>query len=169
MPLKIGKQTPVHKGGDICLSNYRPITVCSSISKILEKVVRDRVMDYVKRINILNKYQFGFRSKHNTNHAIINLTEATLDAIDNGLKSGGVYLDISKAFDTIDHNILLRKLEFYGFRANTLMWFESYLKHRTNYVQIRKSKSQSYTIECGVPQGGTLAPILFILYTNDIV
>ncbi len=168
-PLKVGKQTPVHKQGEICINNYRPITVCSSISKILEKVVRDRVMDYVKRVNILNKFQFGFRSKHNTNHAIINLTEATLDTLEKGLKSGGIYLDVSKAFDTINHNILLRKLEYYGFRANTLMWFESYLKNRLQYVQIRNSKSELYNVEWGIPQGGILAPILFILYTNDIV
>ena len=108
--MKIGKQTPVHKGGDTCIKNYRPITVCSSTSKILEKIVRERVMKYLKRINILNKCQFGFRNKHSTNHAILNLTETTLDAMEQGLKVGGVFLDVAKAFDTVNHRYLLRKL-----------------------------------------------------------
>ena len=168
--LKIGKQTPVHKGGELKISNYRPITVCSSISKILEKIVRVRVMEYLKRTKILNKCQFGFRTKHSTNHAIINLTESTLDALENGLKVGGVFLDIAKAFDTVNHDVLLRKLEYYGFRGATLMWFESYMKNRLQYVNIRKHKSEMYRLlDWGIPQGGILAPILFILFMNDIV
>ncbi len=167
--MKIGKQTPVHKGGDTCIKNYRPITVCSSISKVLEKIIRDRVMEYLKRIKLLNKSQFGFRSKHSTNHAIINLTEMALDSLENGLKVGGVFLDIAKAFDTVNHRLLLRKLEYYGFRGTTLMWFESYLTNREQYVSIRKSNSEKYTLDWGIPQGGTLAPILFILFMNDIV
>ena len=91
--MKIGKQTPVHKGGDTCVKNYRPITVCSSLAKILEKILRERVMNYLKQINVLNKSQFGFRNKHSTNHAILNLLETTLEAMDQGLKVGDVYLD----------------------------------------------------------------------------
>ncbi len=112
---------------------------------------------------------FGFRPKHSTNHAIINLTEATLDALEKGLKVGGVFLDIAKAFDTVNHRILLRKLEYYGFRGTTLMWFESYLTNRKQYVSIRNKCSDNYTLNWGIPQGGTLAPILFILFMNDIV
>ena len=108
--MKVGKQTPVHKGGEMIVNNYRPITVCSSIAKILEKVVRDRVMTYLDSAKILNKSQFGFRSKHSTNHAVINLTESTLEALEKGLKVGGVYLDIAKAFDSVNFDILLRKL-----------------------------------------------------------
>ncbi len=126
-------------------------------------------MEYLKRIKLLNKSQFGFRSKHSTNHAIINLTEMALDSLENGLKVGGVFLDIAKAFDTVNHRLLLRKLEYYGFRGTTLMWFESYLTNREQYVSIRKSNSEKYTLDWGIPQGGTLAPILFILFMNDIV
>ena len=122
--MKVGKQTPIFKSGKQIISNYRPITVCGSISKIVEQVVKYRVMQYLERVNILNNSQFGFRKKHSTGHAVINLTECTLD---NGLKTGNIYLDISKAFDCIDHRILLRKLEHYGFRGATLMSFELYL------------------------------------------
>ena len=166
--MKMGKQTPVHKMGDVTFNNYRPITVCSSLSKILEKVVRDRVMKFLKRVKLLNKCQFGFRNNHSTNHAIINLTESALEDLENGLKVGGVFLDVAKAFDTINHNILLRKLEYYGFRGKTLMWFESYIKNREYFVDIRKHKSDTYNLDCGIPQGGILAPILFIIYMNDI-
>ena len=165
---KIGKQTPVFKSGDMSITNFRPITVCNSFSKLLEKVVKSKVTAYLDKFNILNKKQFGFRSKHSTNHAIINLLESTLDGLDQKLKVGGVFLDISKAFDCVNHDILLRKLEYYGFRGNTLMWFESYLKNRAHYVAVKKSRSELYYPTYGVPQGSTLAPILFILFMNDI-
>ena len=167
--MKIGKQTPVHKGGELNVKNYRPITVCSSLSKVLEKIVRDRVMQHLKRIKILNKCQFGFRNNHSTNHAIINLAEITLDGLERGLKLGTVYLDVAKAFDTVNHRYLLRKLEHYGFRGSTLMWMESYLTNRTQYVNIRKHNSKEYKLDWGIPQGGILAPVLFILFMNDIV
>ena len=166
---KVGKQTPVFKSGAANIENYRPITVCNSLSKILEKIVRLRVINHLKECKILTDSQYGFRSMHSTNHAMINLLEITLSALDNNLKTGGIFLDISKAFDCVDHDKLLKKLEYYGFRANALMWFQSYLQDRQQFVSIRNSRSKSYKLECGVPQGGTLAPILFILYINDII
>ena len=167
--LKLGKQTPVFKSGEHTVNNFRPITVCSSFSKILEKVVRDRLTNFIAQNNIINHSQFGFRRGHSTTHATINLLESTLDGLDSKLKVGGVYLDISKAFDCVNHDILLKKLEFYGIRANALMWFESYLKDRTQYVEIKGTKSDKYTTNVSVPQGGTLSATLFILFTNDIV
>ena len=167
--LKLGKQTPVHKTGDCSVGNYRPITVCSSFSKILEKIVRDRLNDFIKENRIINNSQFGFRKGHSTTHATINLLEATLDGLEQKLKVGGVFLDISKAFDCVDHNILLKKLEHYGIRWTSLMWFESYLTNRSQYVEINGEKSETYKSEIGVVQGGTLSATLFILFTNDIV
>ncbi len=171
VPIKFkeGKQTPVFKNGTIKVSNFRPITVCNSLAKILEKAVRTRVMKHIRNSKILTDSQFGFRKRHSTIHAMINLLETSLTALDDGLKTGGIFLDISKAFDCVSHNKLLRKLEYYGFRANTLMWFESYLTGRSQYVSIRGKKSRAYNLTCGVPQGDTLAPILFILFINDIV
>ena len=166
---KIGKQTPVFKSGEDSIQNFRPITVCSSLSKILEKIVRERVMEFLDQNKILNSSQFGFRKKHSTNHAIINLTETTLEALDENLKVGGIFLDIAKAFDCVNHDILLRKLEYYGFREASLSWFESYLKDRTQYVNIKQHKSKMYKLKTGVPQGGILAPVLFIIFMNDII
>ena len=167
--LKIGRQTPVFKSGICTVSNYRPITVCSSFSKILEKVVRDRLQNFVTENNIINKNQFRFRKNHSTTHATTNLLEATIDGLDNKLKVGGVFLDVSKAFDCVDHDILLKKLEFYGIREMSLMWIESYLKDRTQYVELNGTKSNEYTSNIGVPQGGVLSALLFILFTNDII
>ena len=166
---KIGKQTPVFKSGEVRIQNFRPITVANSLSKILEKVVRSRVNKFLAENEIINNRQFGFRKNHSTNHAIINLLETSLEGLDQKLKSGGVFLDISKAFDCVPHNILLRKLEYYGFRDRTLMWFESYLKNRSQYVEIKGKKSARYSPTLGVPQGGVLAPLLFIIFVNDII
>ena len=167
--LKIGKQTPVFKSKEHVIENFRPITVCNVFSKILEKVVRERLNNFVDKSKILNKFQYGFRKCHSTTHAIINLFEATLDGLEAKLKVGGIYLDISKAFDTVDHDILLTKLEHYGIRANALLWFESYLKDREQYVVVDGNKSSSYTTNIAVPQGGVLSAILFIIFTNDII
>ena len=167
--LKLGKQTPVHKTGPNVISNFRPITVCSNFSKILEKVVRDRLLKFITDCKILNCKQFGFRKKHSTIHATINLLEATLDGLDNKLKVGGIFLDVSKAFDCVPHRKLLRKLEFYGIRDVALTWFESYLYNRPQYVEVKGEKSEQYSSTIGVPQGGVLSAILFIIFTNDII
>ena len=117
---------------------------------------------------ILNEKQFGFRSNHLTSMAIIGLVDKVTSAVERNESTPGIFLDSSKAFDTIDHDILLYKLKYYGFRSIILDWFRSYLKNRKQFVRYQTCDSEYENVTCGVPQGSILGPLLFILYVNDI-
>ena len=117
----------------------------------------------------MNDKQFGFRSQHSTYMAILEFIDKISNAVENNETTIGIFLDLSKAFDTIDHNILVHKLENYGFRGNVLEWFKDYLMNRKQYVYYNSCKSNYESITCGVPQGSILGPLLFILYVNDIL
>ena len=167
--LKIAKVIPIYKKKDAeVFSNYRPVSLLPCFSKILERLVFDKCMNFMNTNDILNDKQFGFRSGHSTSMAIIELVDKINIAVENNKSTIGIFLDLSKAFDTIDHNILLYKLEYYGFRGIVLEWFKNYLSNRKQYVSYNSSDSQLKDIVCGVPQGSILGPLLFILYVNDI-
>ena len=133
-----------------------------------QKIVHKRLYAFMTNNLIMNKNQFGFRQGHSTINAITKFAYDTLQALDSGHDNLSVFLDLSKAFDTINHQLLCRKLQHYGIRGVALEWFRSYLLERKQYVSYKGINSQSYSITCGVPQGSVLGPLLFIIYTNDL-
>ena len=167
--LKLANVVPIYKDKDKMLfSNYRPVSVLPVFSKVLERLMYNRLFDYINENRLLYKYQFGFQKGKSTNMAIILLVDKISEALENGDIAIGVFLDFSKAFDTVDHEILLKKLDIYGVRGKTKEWFSDYLSNRKQYVTYCGFKSNSKTITCGVPQGSILGPLLFLLYINDL-
>ena len=167
--MKLAKVTPIFKKGDkLCVNNYRPISLLTSLSKILEKIIYSRTITFLQKHDIISNSQFGFREKHNTTHALLSLINTVSVSIEKSYHTIGMFLDFSKAFDTINHDILLHKLAHYGIRGKALQWFQSYLSDRKQFVTIGGYNSSTVPITCGVPQGSLLGPLLFSIYVNDI-
>ena len=132
--LKVAKCIPLYKSGNkLLINNYRPVSILPIFSKIFERVMYKRLLSFINRNNLLYKYQFGFREKHSTNMALIVMIDKILEAINDGNLVIGLFIDFSKAFDTLDHNILLQKMYKYGIRGNCLKWFKSYLSERKKF------------------------------------
>jgi len=168
--LKIAKVIPIHKKDDKTeITNYRPISLLPSVSKILEKIVYKRLISFLTINNILNRSQFGFRKNCSTDIAIIQLLDQITELLSHKEHVIAIFMDLSKAFVTIDHDNLLYKLENYGIRGKALSWLKSYLYDRQQYVCVNGKNSSMRNIQCGVPQGSILGPLLFLIYVNDII
>ena len=150
------------------MNNYRPITVLPTIARVFEKLIYQQLYQFLDKHKILGKQQYGFRSLHSTALALSEATNHWLMNIDNGNMNSVVFLDIIKAFDTIDYQILIKKLSQYGIQDDELNFFESYLENRTQCCSVNGKLSDRQKIEYGVPQGSILGPLLFIIYMNDL-
>lgn len=167
--LKIAKVIPIFKKGkNDLIDNYRPISLLPAISKVFEKVMYHQVFDYFSSNNLFYPSQYGFRKNHSTEHASLELVDRILQSMENDDTPFSIFIDLSKAFDTLNHEILLKKLSFYGLGATSLNLFKSYLSNRKQYVSLDNIVSDFGKITTGVPQGSILGPLLFIIYINDI-
>ena len=167
--LKIAKVIPLHKKESVFLmDNYRPVSLLTSISKVFEKIVHIQVTNYFLENDLFFKSQYGFRAEHSTELAGLELVDRIHSELDKKKYPFAVFMDLSKAFDTLNHSILLKKLEYYGIKGSELSWFQSYLTDRQQYVEMDQKKSSLAPIVTGVPQGSILGPLLFLIYMNDI-
>ena len=173
--MKIAEVVPLYKGKSKHeVENYRPISLLLTISKLLEKIVYKRVYNFLISSNQLYESQYGFRKNHACEHAIGEFISEVVKNRQMGKITAGIFLDLSKAFDMLEHSVIFKKLERYGIRGNALDWFKSYLCNRKMLTKCRtmssgiETKSNLFDVSMGTPQGSCLGPLIFIIFCNDL-
>ena len=169
--LKVAHIIPVHKNRDkLDCDSYQPISLLSNISKIFEKMMHIEMQflrnhaSFLIKNKVLSSFQFGFWNKHSTHHSLISLTEMIRSVLDNNQFKCGVFIGLQKAFDTVDHKILLSKMNHYGIKGISYEWFKSYLTNRQQFTTVINKQSELSSTELGVPKGSILGPVLFLIY-----
>ena len=167
--LKIAKVSPVYKKDEeFLLTNYRPISVLPCFSKLLERIMYNRLFKDLSENSVLYKKQFRFQTSHSTEHAILLLVNQLYQSFDESKFTLGNFIDLNKAFDTVEHKILTKKLGLYGIKDCNLRWFGSYLSNRKQFITYGDKQTNIETITCGVPQDSILRPLLFLIFVNDL-